>query len=265
MALRSTAARLFLVPRHGEPDRGVYLFNLAAALVLLGLAVFWGIRSLGYELRWESVWKYRANLMRGFQMTILLSLGSLALSVVIGLFFGLAQGSRLIPLKLFARFYIEIIRGSPLLVQILIFFYVIANALGVQNRYTAGIIIMSIFAGAYIAEIIRSGVDSVGKSQRETARAMGLTPSQTYRFVIFPQVLTRVLPPLAGQFASLVKDSSLLSIIAVKEFTMAAREINPATFSTLESYIPLALGYLALTIPLSLLTRKLEARFSYDS
>jgi polar amino acid transport system permease protein len=124
---------------------------------------------------------------------------------------------------------------------------------------------MSLFAGAYIAEIIRSGVESIGNTQRETARSIGLTKGQTYRHIIFPQVITRVLPPLAGQFASLIKDSSLLSIIAIKEFTLAAREINANTFSTLESYIPLALGYLILTIPISMLTKKLEARFFYET
>ncbi|MBL7007109.1 MAG: ABC transporter permease subunit, partial [Spirochaetia bacterium] len=88
---------------------------------------------------------------------------------------------------------------------------------------------------------------------------------QTYRFIVFPQVIKRVLPPLAGQFASLIKDSSLLSIIAIKEFTMAAREVNANTFSTLETYIPLAAGYLLLTIPISIITKRMEKRYSYET
>jgi len=258
-------SRLFLIPPAGRVRKKIYLLNLAGVAALLAAGLVRGFHSLGYTLMWENVWQYRGSLVSGFRMTILLSLASLVFSTLIGVLFGLAQRSRLLPLRILARFYIEIIRGSPLLVQILIFFYVVANSLGIDNRYAAGVIIMSVFSGAYIAEIIRSGVDSIGASQLETARAIGLTRGQTYRFVILPQVLTRVLPPLAGQFASLVKDSSLLSIIAVKEFTMAAREINAATFSTLESYIPLALGYLVLTIPISLLTRKLEEKYAYET
>ena len=124
---------------------------------------------------------------------------------------------------------------------------------------------MSLFSGAYISEIIRAGVNSIGATQRETAKSIGLNKYQTYKYIIFPQVITRVLPPLAGQFASLIKDSSLLSIIAIKEFTMAAREVNSNTFSTIESYLPLAIGYLVLTIPISMLTKYLERKYTYET
>ncbi len=239
--------------------------NSLLVFIILSGVMWFGFSRLQYTFIWENVWDYRTSLLDGFFMTVLISLGSLVLSTLLGLFFGLAQRSRVHLLRIFSRFYIEIIRGTPLLVQILIFFYVIANALGVNNRYAAGIVIMSVFSGAYLAEIIRAGVESVGATQLETARAIGLTKTQTYRFVVFPQVFTRVLPPLAGQFASLIKDSSLLSIIAIKEFTLAAREVNANTFSTLESYIPLALGYLLLTIPISFLTKRLEKRFRYET
>jgi polar amino acid transport system permease protein len=92
-----------------------------------------------------------------------------------------------------------------------------------------------------------------------------LTPWQCYRFVILPQALRQILPPLAGQFASLIKDSSLLSVIAVSEFTLAAQEVNSFTYSTLESYLPLAAGYLLLTLPLSALSRWLERHFAYEA
>jgi polar amino acid transport system permease protein len=245
--------------------RWKYLLNLMlVALALAGLFSF-GFASLSYTFNWDNVWRYRDNLITGYLMTILISLASLVISTLLGLFFGLSQRSSFIPLRMLSRAYVEGIRGTPLLVQILIFFYVMANAVGLNNRYVSGILVMSLFAGAYIAEIIRSGVESVGNTQRETARSIGLTKRQTYRHIIFPQVITRVLPPLAGQFASLIKDSSLLSIIAIKEFTLAAREINANTFSTLESYIPLAVGYLILTIPISFLTKRLEARFFYET
>lgn len=242
-----------------------YLINALLVTLFVAGLFFFGFSSLSYEFQWDNVWRYRNSLTNGFLMTIIISLASLVISTLLGLFFGLSQRSSFIPLRMISRIYVEGIRGTPLLVQILIFFYVMANAVGLNNRYVSGILIMSLFAGAYIAEIIRSGVESIGNTQRETARSIGLTKRQTYRHIIFPQVITRVLPPLAGQFASLIKDSSLLSIIAIKEFTLAAREINANTFSTLESYIPLAIGYLILTIPISMLTKKLEARFFYET
>ncbi len=198
-------------------------------------------------------------------MTLLISLFALILSLILGVLFGLGQGSSFLPYRYLSLFYVELIRGTPLLVQILIFFYVIANAAGMNNRFVVGVVIMALFSGAYIAEIIRGGVQSIGESQRESARSLGFSPYQTYRYIIFPQVLTRILPSLAGQLASLIKDSSLLSVIAIKEFTMAAREMNANTFSTMEAYIPLAVGYLLLTLPISRLTRILERKFSYET
>ncbi len=153
----------------------------------------------------------------------------------------------------------------PLLVLILVLFYVVANALSITDRFLVGVVVLSLFAGAYIAEIIRSGIESVGASQRESARAIGLTTAQTYRYVIFPQALRQVLPPLAGQFASIVKDSSLLSIIGLAEFTYAAQQVNSATYSTLESYLPLAVGYLVLTLPISLWTNTLGKSMRYET
>ena len=120
-------------------------------------------------------------------------------------------------------------------------------------------------AGLISPEIIRAGIESVGKSQIESARAIGLTRAQTYHYVIFPQALRQTLPPLAGQFVSLIKDSSLLYIIGMTEFTWSAKTINSDTFSTLETYIPLAAGYLILTLPISLWTRHLERKHKYET
>ena len=149
--------------------------------------------------------------------------------------------------------------------QILILFYVVAAAMHVENRYLVGILVLSFFEGAYIAEIIRAGIEAVGNSQIESARAVGFTRTQTYRYVIFPQALRQTLPPMAGQLVSLIKDSSLLSIIAINELTLNAQQANAFTYSTLESYLPLAAGYLILTLPISLWTRWLEKRMKYET
>ncbi len=253
-----------------DPGRGrvapprAYVISAVIVVAAVTALFAYAFSTIQYGFNWPSVWRYRANLARGFQMTIIISLFSLGLSLLIGTAVGLAQRSRVIPLRQLARGYVELIRGTPLLVQILIFFYVVANAFGVSNRYVVGVLIMAVFSGAYVSEIVRAGLESIPASQIESARSLALSNRQIYRYVVFPQVIKRILPPLAGQLASLIKDSSLLSIIAVNEFTQMAREVNANTFSTLESYVPLAVGYLALTLPISLVTKKLERRFAYE-
>ena len=235
------------------------------AFLLLALVFCFAFSRLQYGWDWGAVYRYRHKFLIGWLVTLAISAVSLAASIVIGLCAALAQRSVFLPLRYLGKIYIELIRGTPLLVQILVFFYVVADAFGIANRYAVGALTLALFAGAYIGEIIRAGIESIGESQLESARSIGLTRRQTYRFVIFPQVMRRILPPLAGQFASLIKDSSLLSIIAVNEFTLNAQEVNAFTYSTMESYLPLAVGYLALTLPISLLSRYLEGRYRYAS
>lgn len=216
--------------------------------------------AVNYDFHWQGILKYRQKFIDGFIVTIIISFCALILSFIIGLFFAYAQNSKIILLRFFARFYIEIIRGTPLLVQILIFFYVFANNLGLDNRYIVGVVILALFAGAYVSEIIRAAVFSIEKEQYEAAQSLGMSEYQIYRYIIFPQAFKRMLPTLTGQFASIIKDSSLLSIISISEFTMNAQEVNAYTYSTLESYIPLAIGYLLLTYPISFYTSILEKR-----
>lgn len=237
--------------------------SVLLAATLLAAACFSVLQAISWN--WSGVWAYREVFWRGWLNTIWISAAALALSVLLGLLAALGRRAPFPALRWLSAGYVELIRGTPLLVQLLILFYVVADAVGLQNRYMAGIIILSVFSGAYIAEMIRAGIDSVGKSQLESARAIGLTPWQTYRHVIFPQAIRHVLPPLAGQAASVIKDSSLLSILGIEEFTLAAQQVNSATYSTLESYLPLAVGYLALTLPVSLLARRLEKKFRYET
>lgn len=125
--------------------------------------------------------------------------------------------------------------------------------------------LLATFAAAYLSEIFRAGIESIPKSQLESARAVGFTSGQMYRYIVVPQAMRRVLPATAGQFANLIKDSSLLFVISVQELTMQSRETNAATYATFESYIPMALGYLVLTLPISFWTRHLEERFRYET
>jgi polar amino acid transport system permease protein len=186
-------------------------------------------------------------------------------STVFGVAAALSRRSAFLPLKYSAVFYVETVRGLPLMFLVLFGFYGVANLLGWSDRLAVGVLVLSLFSGAYIAEVIRAGIESVGRSQWDSARAVGLTPAQTYRLVIFPQVLRQSLPPLAGQFSSLIKDSSLLYIVGISELTFAAQQVNSATYSTFEAYLPLGICYLLLTLPLSLWTKFLEARVRYEN
>lgn len=237
--------------------------HVAVLLLLFSLLSWWLLATA--TRNWEAVWAYRMTFWNGWLTTIAISAASLVLSTLLGLLAALARRSHLLPLRALAVLYVELLRGTPLLVQIFILYYIVSDRIGLQDRFVAGVLILSIFASAYIAEMIRAGIEGVGASQLESARAVGLTPLQTYRHIIFPQALRQTLPPLAGQFASLIKDSSLLFVIGVREFTHSAEQVNSATYSTLESFLPLALGYLALTLPVSMTARWLENRARYET
>jgi len=260
----SEALNFLLSQRHGRPVSTVAMVVSWCLVALLTAALFsFAFSQLHYGWNWGAIWQYRQKFLQGWLMTVAISAAALLVSLLIGLLTALARRSAFLPLRYSAVLYVETIRGTPLLVQILILFYVVANAFGIDNRYVVGVLTLSLFAGAYLAEMIRAGIESIRDSQLESARAIGLTRVQTYRYVIFPQVVRQLIPPLTGQFASIIKDSSLLSIIAVSEFTLNAQEVNAFTYSTLESYLPLAVGYLLLTLPISLLSRVLERRFHF--
>jgi polar amino acid transport system permease protein len=259
--------RWLLVPGGGgEVPLRIQLLHAAAALLVVSLLVSFTLTRLAYyHWDWEVVWRYRARFVQGWWLTVALSLCSLLLSSLLGLLAALGQGSRWLPVRSACRLYVALVRGTPLLVQILILYYGLFEAAGLRQPFVAGVLILSLFTGAYISEMIRAGIESVGRSQRESAMAVGFTPWQSYRHVIFPQALRQILPPLAGQFASLVKDSSLLSVIAINEFTLAARDVSSLTYTAFESYLPLALGYWALTLPIFQVARWLERRTGYET
>jgi len=234
---------------------------VALFAVLIGLA----FSRVDYVWNWADVWAYRNRFIQGFATTVVLSLAALLASTLVGILTALLLESKTVLLEAVGRVYVELIRGTPLLVQLLIGFYVVASAIGLHDRYVVGVLVLALFSGAYMAEIFRGGLAAIPRTQRDSARAIGLTPWQSFRLVILPQAIRLVLPAVAGQFVSLIKDSSLLSVIAVAEFTLAAQEVNSYTYSTLECYLPLAAGYLALTLPLSAVSRQLERRYRYES
>jgi polar amino acid transport system permease protein len=235
------------------------------ALSLLAGVFTFAFSTIGYHWDWHSVWVYRALFVRGWSVTLRISGVSLVASCLIGSLLTLLRRSPFLPLRYLSRICVETIRGTPLLVQLLIFYYVVAQSFHMEDRYLVGVLTLSVFSGAYISEVIRAGIEGIATSQLDAARSIGLTTAQTYRYVILPQAIRQILPPLAGQFASLVKDSSLLSIIGIGELTLSAQNVSSYTYSNFESYIPLAFGYLILTLPISLITQTLERRHRYET
>ncbi|MGF1451221.1 MAG: amino acid ABC transporter permease [Opitutales bacterium] len=216
-----------------------------------------------YRWDWSGVTARAGVFFQGWLLTLAISVVSLLLALLLGVTVALAHRSRVELVRALAKVYVELIRGSPLLVQILFVWYVLFYGASGEWRLPVGVLVLSLFSSAYLSEIIRSGLQSVGDSQWDSARAIGLTTAQTYRHVVVPQALKNILSPLVGQFANLIKDSSLLSIISIGEFTFQAQQIDANTFSPFEAYFPLAIGYLALTLPLSFCSRWLEARAQY--
>ncbi len=267
-AASSRWTRWFFYPPEGSTDAlppWVRWLNIGVALLLVAVAVCVPFFGLDASWNWPLVYKYRDKFYQGYALTIELSLASLVLSTVFGAASALAGRSRFLPLRYVNRIYVDLVRGTPLLVQILILYYVTANFLRINDRNACGVLILSFSYGAYLSEVMRAGIESVGRSQLESAKAIGLTTVQTYRHVILPQALRQMLPSLAGQLVSLIKDSSLLSIIAVSEFTRNGRDTSNITYGTLECYIVLAVGYLILTLPISFLTRQLERRSRFET
>ncbi len=210
-------------------------------------------------------------LIVGLLITLQISVIATIAGIVIGVIGGLARISANPALKWLTILYVELIRGSPLMVQILIWYFVLgtvindllaAYGLGRLPAFWYGAASLACFAGAYVTEIVRAGIQSIHRGQTEAARSLGMSYAQSMRYIILPQALRRILPPLAGQFISLIKDSSLLGIIAIRELTKAAREIVTASLQPFEVYLLLGLLYLVLTFSLSMAVQHMEKRMA---
>ncbi|MEM8632067.1 MAG: amino acid ABC transporter permease [Pseudomonadota bacterium] len=218
------------------------------------------------------------TLSRGIGITVFVTLVGFALACAFGLALAAASLSRLLVLRQFARFYIEIIRGVPIIVLLLYVAFVLAPALvALWNWILTGlgfepirtrdfsllwraIIALTIGYSAFIAEVFRAGILSVSEGQIEAARALGLSGWQRFRFIVFPQAFRTILPPLGNDFIAMVKDSSLVSVLGVTDITQLGKVTAAGNFRYFETYNVVALIYLIITISLSLALRRLERR-----
>lgn len=261
------APRRPLNPFVAVPGRPVAPWKTVLAYlvaVVLVVAFFWAsLAAASIALNLDFVGQYRTRILDGLGLTVGVSAASLVVSLLVGVPVAFGQSSRILPLRALCNLYVTVIRGTPLLVQIYLFFYVVGTAWGVDNRVVAGIVILSVFSGAYIAEIVRGAYASIDSEQLEAARAVGFTRWQSARYVVLPQLVARALPALAGQFANIVKDSSLLSVISVIELTQTMREISATNYNFFGCYLLLGAIYLVLTLPIMALSRHLEKRLDH--
>ena len=200
-------------------------------------------------------------LLAGAVVTLKILVISLLFAMLLGLAFGLMSTSQVKGLRAAATAYVDLIRGTPLLVQIFFIYFGLPVALGMQiEAMTAGIIAISVNAGAYLAEIFRAGIESVDKGQMEAARSLGLTRWQAMRLVILPQATRRMIPAFVNQFIISLKDTSLLSVIGIQELTQNGEIIVSSTYRSFEIWSAVGLIYFVIIFVLSRLSRLLERR-----
>ena len=236
---------------------------------LLIAAISYSISSLKYDWQWSGVPDYIISfkggikagpLLKGLYVTIKISAISLVIAFLLGLFSALLSISDSFIGKFLSYCYIQLIRNTPLIVQIFFIYFAVAPIFNI-SAFASAVTALSLFEGAYISEILRSGIISIRKGQWEAAWGLGLSKFQTYRHVILPLAVRRTLPPLTGQAVSLIKDSALVSTISIYDLTMVAQSIISDTFLSFEIWFTVAALYLLMTIPLSFLSGYIEKRF----
>ncbi|WP_106496493.1 amino acid ABC transporter permease [Lentibacillus sp. Marseille-P4043] len=213
------------------------------------------------RFNWAGVIDFLPQIATGLYYTLLISILGLLIGFILGAIFGLGRISKNKLIYWISSVYIEVIRGTPVLVQAIWIFFALPLIIGFNfESVTAGVIVIALNSGAYIAEIVRGAVQSIEKGQMEAGRSLGLDHGKTMRYIIWPQAFKRMIPPLGNQFIISIKDTSLLSVILVPELIFQGRLIAANHFNAVEIYTTVALFYLAITLSLSLILRLVERR-----
>jgi His/Glu/Gln/Arg/opine family amino acid ABC transporter permease subunit len=230
----------------------------------------------GGTLNFSFLSEYYPYFITGTISTVVLAFFTVIMGVIIGTFIALMKLSnfKILNIKIFnilSSTYIEVIRGTPMMVQVLIIYFAFPNILpqtdfnGIDiSRVVPGIIALSINSGAYVAEIIRAGIQAVDRGQMEAARSLGLTHIMSMRYIILPQAVKNILPALGNEFVVIIKESSIVSIIGLSELTKNARDVGGATYITLEPMYIAAVIYFILTFSMSKFLGRVERRLRTD-
>jgi glutamine transport system permease protein len=216
-----------------------------------------------FTFNWQAAIDSLPFLLKGLPYTLMISFGGLFIGFLIGIVTGLMSLSKMLIMRWPATAYIEIFRGTPILVQVLFIYYGLPDLIGGPiNALTAGIAAIALNSGAYISEVVRGGVKSIDRGQTEAGVSLGLSRSQTFWSIVWPQALRRMIPPLGNQAIVSIKDTSLFSVIGVGELVRQGQVYIATTFTAFEVYFMVALLYLAVTLSLSVLLRWYERRGS---
>ncbi len=280
--------------------RGVDTIVIASAIFLVAYIIHKVDTVMIYEWHWGFLWEYILRwdeeqqayapnlLLKGLATTFRLVIWSMLLASIIGIVMGIMRTSSRVFFRTVSRLYVEFIRNMPPVVFIFVFFFFLSSQfvplLGIDElsvnaspetialleillgppelfaNVISGILCLALFEGAYITEIIRAGIQSIDKGQTEAGQSIGLTRFQTLRWVIFPQAVQKVIPPLTGQFITLIKDSSIVSLISIQELTFLAQEVAYSTQYVFEIWLFVAGVYFCICYSLALLFAKLEKR-----
>jgi polar amino acid transport system permease protein len=253
--------------------RGSPLIEVATFLLMVGAATWVmasGTERLGYAWHWYRIPQYillledgsliAGPLLLGLMVTFRITAVSLVLAFTFGLASALFRLSHSWVARILARGYLELIRNTPLLVQLFFIYFVLSPIFDI-GRFTSAVLALSLFEGAYASEIFRAGIVSIQRGQWEAAYSLGLSTFNAYRYIVLPQAIRRILPPLTGQAVSLVKDSALVSTIAIYDLTMQGQAIIAETYLTFEIWFTIAAMYLVITVAVSSIANLLESRF----
>ncbi len=268
--------------RTAPPSTFKRVLNAPAVAVALYAAIvgvivwtsYTGAQQMGYNWQWYQIPKYiytftddgfqAGEILIGLWATVVLSLTCFILATLLGLGVALLRLSGLIVGKAVAIGYLEFVRNIPLLVLLYLFYYVLGPIFGL-DRWTAAVLTLSVYHSALISEIFRAGINSVAVGQWEAAASIGMSKAQAYRYIILPQSVRFMLPPLTGEIVNLIKSSAIVSVIAVAELTTVGRNIISETYMSFEIWFTIAAAYLALTLVLSFGVTALERRFTTET
>ncbi|RKX80021.1 MAG: amino acid ABC transporter permease [Spirochaetes bacterium] len=250
------------------PWRDIIQFLLLAGF--FGWLIYLSSTRLEYKWQWYRIPKYvfqikdghlvAGRLIQGLLFTFKISGVSLIFTFIFGLGTALLRLSGSFTGRLLSRLYLELIRNTPLLVQIYLIYFVLGPIIGL-DRYMSAVLALSLFEGAYSSEIFRAGIVSIHKGQWEAAYSLGLSGFDMYRDIILPQATRRILPPLTSQVITLIKDSALVSLVALSDLTLEAKILASDTFLTFEIWFTAAAIYLVVTVTLSTIVSLMEKRF----
>jgi polar amino acid transport system permease protein len=249
---------------------------LAGCLILLALSVSGCSSKADIEPQyfWDSIFHPSPALVNGIGLTILISVLAQALGVILGVFAAIARMARLVPLRLVAGLYVWVFRGTPLLVQLIFFYYgfptagifkwpeIIVGPVDILPAVLAGIIILGINEGAYMAEIVRAGILSVDPGQTEASKSLGMTYGQTMRRIVLPQAARVIIPPLGNEFNNMLKTTSLLTVISVFELYNTTSVAAGHNYRTFELFAAAAVWYLAMTTIWGFVQSWIERKFA---